>query len=226
MGRLLPPVATALVVVVGALVWFVPYLNRQREMVASTGASPPFANVTPVPLRAGGVACMTRVTIDTDAASAQFVVIPGRRPAPPLRVSTAGPAGYRGTAAMVPGGYREAGPRSAPISAPKRPLIGRVCVRNAGGTSVSLVGTTEKRTNGRMQTFVDGRPVAADISLQLLQGGSSTLLGETPEVVARMATFKGSFVSSAVFWLLLVLVVFCVPALVVAAVASAVSMDP
>jgi hypothetical protein len=40
-----------------------------------------------------------------------------------------------------------------------------------------------------------------------------------------MATFKGWFVSDAVLWVLLVLVAVGVPALVVAAVAAAVSTD-
>jgi hypothetical protein len=100
-----------------------------------------------------------------------------------------------------------------------------VCVRNVGGDAVSLVGTTEKRTNGRMQTVIDGRPVAADVSLQLVQGSTTTLLREIPDIVERMSAFKGWFVSDAVLWALLVIVVVGVPALVVAAVAAAVSTD-
>jgi hypothetical protein len=222
MRRWLPPIATGLVVVLGALVWFLPYVNRSIQPVSSTGASPPFYSVTPVPLAPGSVACMTNVTIDTDAGVAQFLAIPGPQPAPPLRVSTDGPDGYHGRAVQLAGGYRSPTPQTATIHPPRHALIGRVCVRNVGRVTVSLVGTTEARTSGREQTVIDGRRVRADVQLQLLENRTRTLLQDSPEILRHMATVKGSFVSTGLLWLLLTFVVLGVPALVIAAVASAV----
>jgi hypothetical protein len=225
MGKRLPPIATALVIAVGALVWFVPYATRSHQPVSSTGASPPFSNVTPVALPAGSVACMRNVTIDTNARLAQFVLIPGPEPSPPLRVSTDGPDGYHGRAVRIPGGHRTPTSQTAPIQPPTRAVIGQVCVRNVGRATVSLVGTTEKRTSGREQTVIDGRRVEPDVALELLQARTTTLLDETPEILRHMATFKGSFVSTGLLWLMLALVVVGIPALVIAAVTSAVSTD-
>ena len=223
MGKWLPAVATAVVIAVGALIWFVPYATRSHQPVSSTGASPPFSNVTPVALPAGSLACMRNVTVDTNARLAQFVVIPGSKPSPPLRVSTDGPDGYHGRAVRIPGGHRTPTSQTAPIQPPRRAVIGQVCVRNVGRATVSLVGTTEKRTSGREQTVIDGRRVEPDVALQLLQVRPTTLLNETPEILQHMATFKGSLVSTGLLWLLLILVVLGVPALVIAAVTAAVS---
>ncbi len=225
MPRWVSPIVTALLVVVGMLIWFVPYLGQSRRPVSSTGASPPFYSITPVLLAPGSLACMTNVTIDTNAGLAQFVAIPGPQAAPPLRVSARGPDGYHSPAVRLPGGYRNPTPQIAAIRPPTHALIGQLCVRNVGRVAVSLTGTTEKRTSGREQTVIDGRAVKPDVSLQLLQNRTPTLLEQTPEALQHMATFKGPFVSTALLWLLLVLVVLGVPALVIVAVASAVSTD-
>jgi hypothetical protein len=168
---------------------------------------------------------MRNVTIDTNAGFAQFTAIPGPQGAPPLRISTRGPDGYRGTSVRVSGGYRNTAPQTAAIQPPRRALIGEVCVRNVGRVAVSLVGTTEKRTSGREQTVIDGRPVKADVQLQLLENRERTLLEEAPQTLQHMATFKGPFVTVGLLWVLLLLVVLGVPALVTAAVASALSTD-
>jgi hypothetical protein len=216
----LAPVTAAAIIAIGALVLFAPFVSRSREQVSSTGASPPFSNVTPVRLPASSVLCMTDVTIDTDARIAQFTVIPGTSPAPPLRVSAHGPGGYRSPEGDVPGGQRAPGPRTAPIRPPTHPVIGEVCVRNAGRVAISLVGTTEDRTSGREQAVIDGAPIKPDVQLTLLARGHRTLLQDMPAVVRHMAVFKGSFVSAGLLWILLLLVMLGVPALVVGAVAA------
>jgi hypothetical protein len=121
----------------------------------------------------------------------------------------------------VPGGQRVPGPLTAAIQPPTHPLIGQGCVRNAGRTPISLVGTTEDRTSGREQAVVDGARIAPDVQLTLLARGHRTLLRETRAALRHMAAFKGSFVSAGLLWVLLVLVVLGIPALVVAAVAAA-----
>jgi hypothetical protein len=221
MRRWLPAAAAALVVVVAALAWFLPFVARSRQFVSSTGASPPFSNVTPVRLKPRSVLCMTKVTIDTDAGLAQFTAIPGSRPAPTLGVSAEGPGGYRSSETTVPGGYRVPGAQKAPITPPPHPLIGRVCVRNAGRTAISFVGTTEERTSGREQTVIDGRRVEPDVQLNLLERDTRTLLEGLPDVLRHMAAFKGSFVSVGLLWVLLLLVTLGVPALVLGAIAAA-----
>jgi hypothetical protein len=221
MRKWLAPVTAVAIILIGALVWFVPFVSRSRQPVSSTGASPPFSNVTPVRLPASSVLCMTDVTIGTDARIAQFTVIPGASPAPPLRVSANGPDGYHSPEVDVPGGQRNAGPQTASIRPPTHPVIGEICVRNAGRVAISLVGTTENRTSGRERAVIDGEPIRPDVQLALLERDSRTMLQDAPEVLQHMAAFKGSFVSSGLLWVLLLLVVLGVPVLVVAAVAEA-----
>jgi hypothetical protein len=225
MRRWLAPLTTAAVVLISVLVWFAPFVARSRQPVSSTGASPPFANVTPVRLPTSKVLCMRNVTIDTDARIAQFTTIPGAVPSPPLRVSASGPGGYQSAAVEVPGGQRSPGPQTASIHPPTHALIGEVCIRNAGHSPISLVGTTENRTSGREQAVLDGAPITPDVQLTLLARGHRTLLDDIPAVVRHMAAFKGSFASAAVLWILLLLVVLGVPALVIAAVTTA-AVDP
>jgi hypothetical protein len=220
MPRWVAPVTTAAIILIGALVWFAPFLSSSRESISSTGASPPFSNVTPVRLPASSVLCMTDVTIDTDARIAQFTVIPDASPAPPLRVSANGPNRYHSPEVEVPGGQRNAGPQTASIRPPAHPVIGDICVRNAGRVAISLVGTTEDRTSGREQAVIDGARIKPDVQLTLLARGHRTVLQEVPAVMRHMAAFKGSFVSAALLWILLLLVVLGVPALVVGAVAA------
>jgi hypothetical protein len=220
MRRWLAPVTAAAIILIGALVWFAPFISRSRQPVSSTGASPPFSNVTPVRLPASSVLCMTDVTIDTDARIVQFTVIPDPAPAPPLRVSAIGPDGYRSPEVDVPGGQRTAGPQTASIRPPTHPVIGEICVRNAGRVAISLVGTTEDRTSGREKAAIDGVPIKPDVQLTLLARGHRTVLQEVPAVMRHMAAFKGSFVSAGLLWILLVFIVLGVPALVVGAVAA------
>jgi hypothetical protein len=221
MHRWLGPLATAAVILIGALVWFVPFAGRADQPVSSTGASPPFSNVTAVRLRPSSVLCMTDVTIDTDARIAQFVTIPETSPSPPLRVSASGPGGYRSAEVEVPAGQRVAGPQTAAIQPPSHPLVGEICIRNAGRTALSFVGTVEDRTSGREQAVIDGARITPDVQLTLLARGHRTLLQEMPAALRHMAAFKGSFVSVGLLWMLLVLVVLGVPALVVGGVAAA-----
>jgi hypothetical protein len=216
----LAPLATATVILIGALVWFLSFVGRSDQPVSSTGASPPFSNVTPVRLRPSSVLCMTNVTIDTDARIAQFVTIPETSPSPPVRVSASGPGGYRSAEVELPGGQRVPGPQTAAIQPPSHPLVGEICIRNAGRTALSFVGTVEDRTSGREQAVVDGARITPDVQLTLLAHGHHTLLRETPAALHHMAAFKGSFVSVELLWLLLGLVVLAVPALVVGAVAA------
>jgi hypothetical protein len=221
MRRWLAPATTAAVILVGVLVWFAPFVARSRQPISSTGASPPFSSVTPVALHPSSVLCMTNVTIDSNARIAQFTTIPGTRPAPPIGVSADGPGGYHSPEVIVPGGYSNPGPQTAPLQPPKHPVIGEVCVRNAGRATISFVGTTEMRTSGREQAVVDGKRITPDVQLTLLARGDRTLLQDVPSAMSHMAAFKGSFVSAGLLWILLLLVVLGVPVLVVTAVAAA-----
>jgi hypothetical protein len=226
MRRWLAPICTSAIILIGVVVWFAPFMARSRQPISSTGASPPFSNVTPVQLRPSSLLCMTNVTIDSDARIAQFTTIPGTRPAPALQVSADGPGGYRSGAVNVPGGYTSPGPQTAPIRPPQHPVIGEVCIRNAGRATISFVGTTEMRTRGREQAVVDGRRITPDVQLTLLARGNRTFLEDVPAAVRHMAAFKGSFVSAGLLWILLLLVLLGVPVLVVAAVAGATDDSP
>jgi len=131
-------------------------------------------------------------------------------------VLTASGPGYRSPPARIAGGQIGYLPVEAPVPPPRPDLFGRVCVRNAGRTTVTLVGTEEFRTATRAATTVDGKPVAPDLALTLFENRAASVPALLPEIVDRVASLRGFLGHPAVVWLLLALVVVAVPAAMLA----------
>ncbi|MBA3328848.1 MAG: hypothetical protein H0T43_11165, partial [Solirubrobacterales bacterium] len=123
------------------------------------------------------------------------------------------------------GAYRGETVLRTPIDAPARSLLGRLCVVNAGRVGVDLLGTIEPRTQTVSQTTVDGAETPVDPQLTLYEREGRRLISRLPDVLERMATFKGAFVAPWVLWILAALTFAGVPAAIVVTIRVALRED-
>lgn len=225
--RALGCAAFVVVLVLGGLVGWRPWLTAERPQITATpGLAGLFSRVT-VPVRAGATACVAPVAFDPASRRAQLLVLARRRsgPAPDLLV-VATAAGYR-AAARVAGYARGADASvSAPITPPARALEGRLCVTPAGGR-IELVGTNEPRSLTDAQVTVDGRPVGGiGVAVTLTTGARSTFAGHLGTVADRASALTGGLVASWLAWLLLVVGTLALPLGTLAALALALRDAP
>jgi hypothetical protein len=194
-----------LTLLVAAVLWFVPYLTREREAISSVPATAPVVAVDGVAVRPGEQACVDELAFDADSEIVELTALAGKRPGPPLEV-TAEADDYRGEAS-VEGGYDRPAVLRAPLQPPERSAIGALCIRNAGDRPVAFLATSDSRTSSlRSTTRVGGDPVAQDVSVRLLAAESGTVVDRADELVARAAAFKPRLLGTAVIWLVLLLV--------------------
>ena len=144
------------------------------------------------------------------------------RPAPPLRVTVREHPGGRPLAtSTVAGGYL--GSDVSVVAPVRRVAAGgqvAVCVENVGAGTVGLLGGSRK--SARLTALeVDGRPVPADIALDFLRGEPTTALRLVPEMFSRATLFHPGWVGAWTFWLLLVVFLTAMPALLLAALRTA-----
>ena len=78
-------------------------LTRERQPVTMTATPPPIAESTLIPVPAGEQLCTSPVLLGPRSEVAQLVLDQGRKPAPPLIVTTRA-EGHRSAPARVPGG--------------------------------------------------------------------------------------------------------------------------
>ncbi len=197
--------AAGLALLVAAVVWFVPYLTRERETVSSVPAPAPVAAVEDVAVEPGERACIDEVTFDTDSEVVELTAIAGRRPAPPLEV-TAAAGGYRANADLA-GGYSRPALLRVQLQPPERSTIGTLCIRNAGSPPVALLATSDGRTSSeRSTTRVGGDPAPEDVSVRLLGAEGGSVVDRAGELVDRTAAFKPPALGAVVIWVVLLLV--------------------
>jgi hypothetical protein len=223
---LLATTAASIIVLAGALIWFVPYLTRPTEFAAETPDPAALFTLAEFPVPPGGSACMSNVTVDPNSRLAQVRLRPANPKAalgPPVELVLSAP-GYRGVV-HVPGGY-PGGIASLPLSPPpSRPLIATACFVNVGHTTVLLDGTTETRTLSRSTTVLDGKPVPGDIALTLFDNRTRSLLSELGEVFAHASNLTDHLIPAWLIWLLAPLVALAVPIGVLAAFYRAIRED-
>ena len=113
-------IVMAVLIIIGMLVWFVPYLNRDRLGIASVAAPPASFAIQQYRLAPGATACMNAVTMDPRGALAAFQAMPlqNRRPSPVRVRLVLSALGYR-EAAVTPPGYR-GGPTTLAVRPPQR----------------------------------------------------------------------------------------------------------
>jgi hypothetical protein len=206
--------ATGLIVV-GALVWFRPYLTGKRPAVAEVPTPPALFSLGTFTVPAKGSACMNAITITPQSEVAEFGLRPlptARKGGPPVDLVLSAP-GYHYVLA-VPGGY-PGGSIALPITPPKRAEIGTACFVNKGSMAVVLPGSTEARTIARSGTSVNGSSVVGDIALSFSQRQKRALADRLGEVFAHASNLTDHLVPTWLIWVLAVLVAFGVPAAVV-----------
>jgi hypothetical protein len=201
-------VAGVVVVLVGALAWWRPFLTEDRSFPASIPQPPPLFNLPLIALKPGESTCMQPVVVDTHSERAGFVVETNGRPGQPLRVTLTGP-GYR-SEGTAPGGYPDHGTALAPVRPPARDVAVRACVENAGRRTISLWGSND-RTRTPLTATGAATKVNANPVLTFFEAKPSSLAGHLPIAFRRMAEFRPGFVGP---WLIWPLAAICVVGLV------------
>jgi hypothetical protein len=211
----------ALVMLVGAISQFVPWLTRHGDAISGTPVHADLVAPTRVALDPGARACLAPVSLDPTSQVARLLVRRVPAAGVPLRVElTAAGARTAATARAL----RESRQVDVPIAAPRAATTGRICVRNLGTVVLQLVGTADPRALTRTRMTLDGRPQADAFSLTLLERGSRSKLERASELVDHAAAL--SPLGSWFFWLLVPLLLIAVPALVLAALYLALRSPP
>jgi hypothetical protein len=188
-----------------AAAFFIPFVLRDHDLVASTPSPRPLFDVTPLDLPQGEPLCIHNVTIPRNARQLRLQVITGGAPGPQLDITL---GRQRVT---VPAGYADETTLSQPIQPPPTATLATVCITRRGDVPAALTATTEERTQSRPQAVIDGRPVKPDAYLAFYEGRTGTPLANSADIVDRMSAFRPGIVGPWLLWPLLALVLLGVP---------------
>ncbi len=236
MPRRIPPVgrprpaalATALaaaVVLVGALVWFRPFLTQKQVSVSTAPAPSALTVLTQFDLAPGQQACMASVAVEPNSLAAEFELHPakaGPQGGPPVALVLSA-TGYRSVsqlAAGYPGGLA-----TIPMTPPRHSLLATVCFVDRGDTAVLLSGSSEARTISRSPTTVAGSSVVGDIALTFLDTHPSSLLERAGTIFGHASNLTDHLIPVWLIWILAVLVLCGVPLGILAAFYGALRED-
>ncbi len=216
----LPRMATALAaaaIVLGALVWFRPYLTRRQAFPSAVPAPVALGPASTFAVASGVQACMYSVAVEPDSRVAGFRASPATASSaggPPVELILEG-RGYR-TSSLLPGGYR-GGVVSVRVTPPRHSLLATACFVNRGAETVTLAGSTEARTISRSGTTIAGAPVVGDIALRFLDTRPSSLLDSLGTVFGHASNLTDHLVPVWLIWILALLTAFGVPVAILAA---------
>lgn len=201
-----------LLIVGGGLIWWRPFLERNRQPVASVSAPVGLFTADNFSVPAQGKACMTSVAFEPEGRLASF----GLRPAttspkggPPVDLVLSA-HGYRAVL-HVPGGY-PGGSVLLPIAPPPRSEVGQACFVNRGHSTVLLTGTNEPRSVSRSLMTIDGRSVVGDVALAFYDNRQRSLLSSLDEVFAHASALTDRLVPVWLIWVVAALVFVGAPA--------------
>lgn len=224
------PLAIACVLVVfaaGALLSYVPHLTEDHQVSVSTPSPEGLVSIKEVKVRPGQRACIAPVPLEPAIERVRMVLHSLGTSSSPLVLELRGPGGYRATGrfAGYPAGAQV--PVVAVVSAsPPKAAEGELCLRNAGGRSVGLVGTDEGFSASLPGTKVDGESAGAiDPALTFLDGPPRSLLSRAGAVLGHASDFTGGVVPLWLLWPLTVLLVLAMPIAVALAFASTIRSD-
>ncbi len=215
----------AAAMLLGALLWFAPFLTRSQTFRSSVATPLALTAASPFAIPAGERACMFSVAVEPGSAAAQFQLEPGKAGGligSPLELVLEG-AGYR-SASELAGGHR-GGIVTLAVTPPAHSLLATACFVNKGVEPVVLAGTTEARTISRSGTTIAGAPVVGDISLTFLERRPRSLLGSLGTVFAHASNLTDHLIPVWLVWAVAVLCAFGVPAGILAAFRWALSED-
>ena len=208
-----------LVLALGFAVLVIPFLMRDRDMLATTPQPPARTAVSLVELRSGQRACLDKAVMDERSERARITVGTYGRAASPLELTISGP-GLR-EVERIPPTYRDNLTLTVPVDPPDEAVAATICVRNEGDRKVALYGGADRTS--RSTTRVDGKPVAPNFTILFAEAGRHTLLERLPLAVERMQVFRPD--APWLAWLAAVLFVIGMPLAVVWAFAAAAHAD-
>jgi hypothetical protein len=204
-----------LVVVVGAVRWWKPFLTLDRVAVTATPSPGSIRANLPVPVARGSKVCVAPAPIDRSTALAQVALGP-LPSAAQLTVETTGP-GYRRERALQVRASNAPTVVEAPVVAPPRDVVGRICFRNDGRTQVVFLGTNEPLSIGQAQTSVDGKRLEGQaIGLNLLEARRQSMLDRAGTIVDHASAFTGGAMPVWLTWLVVLAFVVGAPVAAVA----------
>ena len=218
-------VLMVVLIVVGALIFWRPFLTRTSQPITETPAPSALFVLSEFPVPPHQQACMKSVTVTSDSRLATFQLRPPKPTptgGPPVELILSG-AGYRATA-FVPGGY-PGGSVTLPIRPPQHDLIGTACFVNLGATKVLLDGTTEARTISRPTVEIGGRLAPGDIALFFQSNRSVSVLAELDVLFGHASNLTDGLIPVWLIWLIAPLVAFGVPIALILAFYSALLDD-
>jgi hypothetical protein len=215
-----------LVLVVGAVRAYLPYVEGERDVIVSTPSLSGIFVRSAVDIGRDERACLSPVPLDPEMTSAEILVNSGTRPPMPLEISVRA-SGYvaRGRApASYPPGVDA--PVRVALEAPERPVDGRLCVRNLGRRTVALAGTNEPRSVAVPRVTVDGKlQPPQNIALTIYGDTAESVLEDPGSVVSRASAFTAAYVPTWLAWVLVATLLTGVPAGLVFALAWALRSD-
>jgi hypothetical protein len=222
MGKRAAIGALASFAAIAAILW-IPWATKDRVVIGSTPVPPALFSITPVPVKPGSTACLTDVTFSPATQIGEIGLTTGGKPGPPLDITATAP-GYV-AAARIPGGYPDDPSSRFNLQAPPGPVIGTLCIRNSGTTTVKLNGTNEARTMGRPGLAVDGVQQPVDAKLIFYQRVRSSYLSRAGTILGHAAVFTPAFFSKGVLIALALLGLIGIPVAITYALVAAVRED-
>jgi hypothetical protein len=179
-----------LVVAVAAVVCFLPFLTRDREVVEATPQAPALFTASPIVVLLGPnwrvCTAPVPVTKDTDVARLRAGRYKGYAAAQ-FEVTVDGP-GYHAGRAFAD--YPDNGVLDVPLQDPRQPLDAKLCVENLGPVAGLLAGSGEGRTWGRLHTTDGGKPSNVRLVLSLLQDRPASVAGRLGIVLRHAAAVQ------------------------------------
>lgn len=216
-------IAGLVIVLIGALVWWRPFVTEQRVVVTSTPSPGPVFSPVPIELKPGSRACVEPLAIDPATARAQ-VALSGKGTATVTVVAEA--PGYRHEQAVPVQLAPKPAAVELPITPPSRTLEGKLCVVNTGRTRVNVLATNELPAIGLARTSVDGqRRDNRGMALNLFEAQRHSLVGRLGTILHRASDLTGGLMPFWLTWLLVVVLVVGTPFAIFAAYATTLRDD-
>jgi hypothetical protein len=210
--RKLTAALVVVVFVVGALLWYAPWLTAQRTVVASTPSLDGISYRAEVKLPGGEAACIRPVPLDPNVREVRMLLDTRGNRAPAIDLTMTGPGGYRATGRFA--GYA---PSNASLvvarlsQAPPQAADGQLCLHNTGRRAIGLVGTSEPESVTLPVTYVGSRPPGEiDPAITFLAGKQRSSAQQAGTILERAALFTGA-IPSWLIWPLALLFVLGLP---------------
>jgi len=209
-------------VAAGWLLLLRPWIERPVPIATTTPGLNPLFTRSEIALPGGSTACIAPVRLDRDAGRAQLLIV-SRHGSPPLRIVASAP-GYRSSTTAAPAGTGVDELLTAPLTAPRRAVDGRLCVLNRGTHAIALVGTNEARSLTSAVTTVDGAPPAgrAHAVLELLEPRDRSPGASLGELARHLSVLSGGMAPAWLLWILGLVLVLGAPIALFGALALAV----